>query len=147
MPPAKSIVYERHVKGSGGVLYQIKLPAAEVAAKVYPAGGMGLLNPYKGKRDLCSALEEARQDLLSANAATAADAASYLCHLQARVFVPPHQALVMVLQRMDVVDRLTFASKHAGVITDGKKFTCVLEQLAKADRLLFEPYYQPLHKP
>ncbi|OGT45420.1 MAG: hypothetical protein A3E83_00325 [Gammaproteobacteria bacterium RIFCSPHIGHO2_12_FULL_41_20] len=87
-------LYEQYVKGSGGVLYQMSMPRDQVAQHAYPAGFMGVQNPYHGEMDVVTAVQTASHDLLQSSQA-AKEAREYLCSLQARVFVPPHVPLAV----------------------------------------------------
>jgi len=65
-------------------MYQISMPAADARTMAYPAGSMGVMNPWKNSRDLPAILQTLRTSNLARDKVS-----SYIRKLQARVMVPP----------------------------------------------------------
>ena len=78
-------------RDQGGTLYQIAVPLDQACAMSYPAGCVGVMNPWRGSRNLPDILQ----------ALTVADlqdeqTQKYVRRLQARLMVPPHLQLGVV---------------------------------------------------
>ena len=77
-------LYEEHAKESGGVLYQMSLSRSEASEMSYTSASLGVLYPYQETIDPVAVL-----DIL-----TEKPNEKYICSVQARLLVPPHQPLV-----------------------------------------------------